>query len=72
MGNGSPMSLGMSFGANGDLLRSFKGGMSYRQGNGGFGSLRGGMGSFVGSKIPKDESVQSCSSYSASSSRKLE
>lgn len=55
MGNGSPMSLGMSFGANGDLLRSFKGGMSYRQGNGGFGSLRGGMGSFVGSKIPKDE-----------------
>jgi hypothetical protein len=55
MGNGSPMSLGMSFGANGDLLRSFKGGMSFRQGNAGFGSLRGGMGSFVGSKIPKDE-----------------
>lgn len=54
MGNGSPMSLGMSFGANGDLLRSWKG-MSYRQGNGGFGSFRGGMGSYIGNRIPKDE-----------------
>lgn len=55
MGNGSPMSLGMSFGANGDLMRSFKG-MSYRPGNGGFGSFRGGgMGSFISSRIPKDE-----------------
>jgi hypothetical protein len=55
MGNGSPMSLGMSFGANGDLLRSFKGGMSYRPGNGGFGSFRGGVGSFINSRIQKDE-----------------
>ncbi|KAJ9124676.1 hypothetical protein QFC24_003043 [Naganishia onofrii] len=55
VGNGSPMSFGMSFGATGDIMRSFKG--SLGRTGGGFGSFRGGgMGSFISSRIPKDDS----------------